>query len=277
MISTEKLAPLLVNLLEVLPESYSVVDREMITHAYHFAETAHTGQKRASGEPYITHCVAVAIILAEMSVQPIVVVAALLHDTVEDTPVTLADIKREFGDEVGRLVDGVTKLTNLPRVSRADGVDDNDEEPEEPPDDLRKDRRRDLVNETLRKTFLAMGEDVRVMLIKLADRLHNMRTLGHMPETKRKRIAQETLDIFAPLANRLGIWQIKWELEDLGFRYVNPEKYKEIAENLTETRAGPRRSDAGNHRKPAETAPGCTTSKPKSAGAPNIFTPSTKR
>ncbi len=236
MISTEKLAPLLVNLLEVLPESYSVVDREMITHAYHFAETAHTGQKRASGEPYITHCVAVAIILAEMRVQPIVVVAALLHDTVEDTPVTLADIKREFGDEVGRLVDGVTKLTNLPRVSRADGIGDNEEEPEEPPDDLRKDRRRDLVNETLRKTFLAMGEDIRVILIKLADRLHNMRTLGYLPETKRKRIAQETMDIFAPLANRLGIWQIKWELEDLSFRYINPEKYREIAQNLAETR-----------------------------------------
>ncbi len=236
MISTEKLAPLLVNLLEVLPESYSVVDREMITHAYHFAETAHTGQKRASGEPYITHCVAVAILLAEMRVQPIVVVAALLHDTVEDTPVTLADIKREFGDEVGRLVDGVTKLTNLPRVSRADGIGDNEEEPEEPPDDLRKDRRRDLVNETLRKTFLAMGEDIRVILIKLADRLHNMRTLGYLPETKRKRIAQETMDIFAPLANRLGIWQIKWELEDLSFRYINPEKYREIAQNLAETR-----------------------------------------
>jgi len=102
MISSEKLAPLLENLIEVLPESYSMVDRELITHAYHFAESAHAGQKRASGEPYITHCVATAMILAEMRVQPVVVVAALLHDTVEDTPVTLADLKREFGDEVGR-------------------------------------------------------------------------------------------------------------------------------------------------------------------------------
>ena len=100
-----------------------------------------------------------------------------------------------------------------------------------------------MVSETLRKTFLAMGEDVRVVLIKLADRLHNMRTLGHMPEAKRRRIAQETLDIFAPLANRLGIWQIKWELEDLAFRYVNPEKYKEIAEKLADTRARPRSPD----------------------------------
>jgi GTP pyrophosphokinase len=236
MISSEKLAPLLENLIEELPESYSVVDRETITHAYHFAETAHAGQKRASGEPYITHCVATALILAEMHVQPVVVVAALLHDTVEDTPVTLADLKREFGDEVARLVDGVTKLTHLPRVSRADGLGDNGEENPEPLGEVRKDRRKELVNETLRKTFLAMGEDIRVILIKLADRLHNMRTLGYLPEAKRKRIAQETMDIFAPLANRLGIWQIKWELEDLAFRYINPEKYREIAQNLAETR-----------------------------------------
>jgi len=236
MISSEKLAPLLENLLNVLPESFTVVDREMITHAYHFAENAHFGQKRASGEPYITHCVATSMILAEMHVQPIVVVAALLHDTVEDTPVTLQDIRREFGEEVARLVDGVTKLTNLPQVSRADGLGENGEEEFDRQEELRKDRRKDLVNETLRKTFLAMGEDIRVILIKLADRLHNMRTLGYLPEAKRKRIAQETMDIFAPLANRLGIWQIKWELEDLSFRYINPEKYREIAQNLAETR-----------------------------------------
>jgi len=245
MISSEKLAPWLENLIERLPESYSVADREMIIHAYKFAETAHEGQKRASGEPYITHCVAVAIILAEMQVQPIVVSAALLHDTVEDTHITLDDIRKEFGPEIGRLVDGVTKLTHLPRVSRADQHDaeifeqiSKDAEADDSLLDsqLARDRRRDLANETLRKTFLAMGEDIRVILIKLADRLHNMRTLGFMPEKKRKRIAQETLDIFAPLANRLGIWQLKWELEDLGFRYTNPEKYKEIAQNLSETR-----------------------------------------
>jgi GTP pyrophosphokinase len=243
MVSTEKLAPLLENLIEVLPESYSVVDREMIQRAYSYAETAHTGQKRVSGEPYITHCVAVAIILAEMRVQPAVIAAALLHDTVEDTEVTLADIRREFGDEIAKLVDGVTKLTNLPRVSRADQHDPSTleqtkdkpvEEEEETP--VSRDRRKNLADETLRKTFMAMGDDIRVILIKLADRLHNMRTLGFMPENKRRRIAQETLDIFAPLANRLGIWQLKWELEDLGFRYTNPEKYKEIAQNLAETR-----------------------------------------
>jgi GTP pyrophosphokinase len=247
MVSTEKLAPLLENLLEVLPESYSVIDREMVMRAYKYAETAHAGQKRASGEPYISHCVAVAIILAEMKVQPSVIAAALLHDTVEDTEISLSDIRREFSDEIGQLVDGVTKLTHLPRVSRADQHDtvilealkekEKIEEEEDLLDtQLSRNRRKDLANETLRKTFLAMGDDIRVILIKLADRLHNMRTLGYMPEHKRRRIAQETLDIFAPLANRLGIWQLKWELEDLGFRYTNPEKYKEIAQNLAETR-----------------------------------------
>lgn len=247
MISTENLKPFLENLLEVLPESYSMVDREFIIQAYRYAEEAHKTQKRVSGEPYISHCVAVAIILAELRVQPVVVAAGLLHDTVEDTPVTLQDIRRDFGDEVASLVDGVTKLTHLPRVSRADQHDaemfskNSDKDTEEQEillnSQLARDRRRELANETLRKTFLAMGDDIRVILIKLADRLHNMRTLGYMPENKRKRIAQETLDIFAPLANRLGIWQLKWELEDLGLRYTNPDKYKEIAQNLAETRA----------------------------------------
>ncbi|MCX7976095.1 MAG: bifunctional (p)ppGpp synthetase/guanosine-3',5'-bis(diphosphate) 3'-pyrophosphohydrolase [Bellilinea sp.] len=228
------------SLMEILPQNYSVVDREMVMRAYRFAEAAHQGQKRASGEPYVSHCLAVAAILAEMQVPPAVVIAGLLHDTVEDTIVTLDDIRREFGDEVARLVDGVTKLTNLPRVSRGDQhrdktIADEDLLPE-PLETTSRSRRKDLTNETLRKVFLAMGDDIRVVLIKLADRLHNMRTLGYMPEEKRKRIAQQTLDIFAPLANRLGIWQIKWELEDLAFRYVNPEKYREIAENLAERR-----------------------------------------
>ena len=227
-------------LMDNLPEIYNLVERETIVRAYHFAEAAHADQKRASGEPYITHCVAVAAILAEMRVPPSVIIAALLHDTVEDTPVTLDDIRNEFGDDIAKLVDGVTKLTNLPRVSRADQHAENgsNDLPEEPRPDLAdRTRKRDLRNETLRKTFLAMGDDIRVVLIKLADRLHNMRTLGFMPENKRKRIAQETLDIFAPLANRLGIWHMKWELEDLGFRFTNPEKYKEIAEQLAQRRS----------------------------------------
>ena len=176
------------NLINSLPEHYSAVDRELILRAYQFAEAAHQGQKRASGEPYITHCVAVAAILAELEVPPTIIAAGLLHDTVEDTKVTLEDVRKEFGDEITRLVDGVTKLTHLPRVSRGDqhyseieeyGLDE--EEPTETNDDV---RRKLLAQETLRKTFLAMGEDMRVVLIKLADRLHNMRTLRHMPEHK---------------------------------------------------------------------------------------------
>ncbi len=227
------------NLLEQLPEVYTLADKELVQRAYRVAEEAHREQKRISGEPYINHCLAVAQILAELRVPPEVLAAGLLHDTVEDTTITLDDIREDFGDVVASLVDGVTKLTNLPRVSR----DDQHAEKAPPlkpdthdaPPALGR-RRPDMASETLRKTFLAMGDDVRVVLIKLADRLHNMRTLGHMPEAKRKRIAQQTLEIFAPLANRLGIWQIKWELEDLAFRYVNPTKYKEIAEQLAERR-----------------------------------------
>ncbi len=225
-------------LLELLPEEYTSADRELILRAYRVAEEAHRGQKRTSGEPYINHCLAVAQILAELRVPPEVLAAGLLHDVVEDTPVTLEAIRRDFGEEIANLVDGVTKLTNLPRVSRddqhAEKANGNGLEAETESEVLG--RRPDIVSETLRKTFLAMGDDVRVVLIKLADRLHNMRTLGYVPEEKQKRIAQQTLDIFAPLANRLGIWQIKWELEDLAFRYVNPQKYKEIAEQLAERR-----------------------------------------
>ncbi|HAL17483.1 MAG TPA: (p)ppGpp synthetase [Anaerolineaceae bacterium] len=228
------------NLMEILPQNFSVVDREMVMRAYNFADEMHAGQKRVSSEPYVSHCVAVAGILAEMQVTPTIVIAALLHDTVEDTRATPADIQKGFGDEVAKLVEGVTKLTNLPRVSRGDQHNGSAVSADEPPDELppmaAKLKRRDLANETLRKVFLAMGDDIRVVLIKLADRLHNMRTLGYMSEAKRQRIAQETMDIFAPLANRLGIWQIKWELEDLAFRYLNPEKYREIAENLAERR-----------------------------------------
>ena len=239
-----KTAVPLERLLEQLPENYTLAERELIQRAYRVAEEAHREQKRHSGEPYINHCLAVASILADLRVPPEVVAAGLLHDTVEDTTITLNDLRRDFGNTIAVLVDGVTKLTNLPRVSRDDqhaetgnGNGNNGSEPIEAlPSSIALGRKQDLVSETLRKTFLAMGEDVRVVLIKLADRLHNMRTLGFMPEHKRKRIAKETLDIFAPLANRLGIWQIKWELEDLGFRYLNPEKYKEIAEQIQERR-----------------------------------------
>ena len=228
-------------LLDQLPEYYTLADRELIQHAYRMAEKAHAGQKRASGEPYVNHCLAVAAILAEYSMPADIIAAGLLHDTVEDTTIKYDELRNDFGDGVANLVQGVTKLTQLPRVSRGEHQEEalrkSDEAGAKIEDEAAKrNRKRDLATETLRKTFLAMDSDVRVVLIKLADRLHNMRTLGAFPEAKRRRISQETLDIFAPLANRLGIWQIKWELEDLSFRYTNPDKYKEIAEQLAERR-----------------------------------------
>ncbi len=228
-------------LLGQLPDYYTVADRELIQRAYRLAEKAHAGQKRASGEPYVNHCLAVAAILAEYSMPADIIAAGLLHDTVEDTTIKVEDLRSDFGEAVANLVQGVTKLTQLPRVSRGEHQEEalrkSDEASLQVEDEAAKrNRKRDLAAETLRKTFLAMDNDVRIVLIKLADRLHNMRTLGAFPEAKRRRIAQETLDIFAPLANRLGIWQIKWELEDLGFRYTNPEKYKEIAEQLAARR-----------------------------------------
>ncbi len=224
-----------------LPEYYTLADRELIQRAYRLAEKAHAGQKRASGEPYVYHCLAVAAILADYSMPAEIIAAGLLHDTLEDTSIKFENLRSDFGEGVASLVQGVTKLTQLPRVSRGEHQEEAlrklDEASLQVEDEAAKrNRKRDLAAETLRKTFLAMDSDVRVVLIKLADRLHNMRTLGAFPEAKRRRIAQETLDIFAPLANRLGIWQIKWELEDLGFRYTNPEKYKEIAEQLAERR-----------------------------------------
>lgn len=218
-----------------LPANYTPLDRQLIERAYFFAEKAHEGQKRISGAAYITHCVSVAIILADLQVAPALVAAGLLHDVVEDTEISLEDIKNEFGETIAKFVDGVTKLTALPSISRADQHED-EMHPIDASEVISSSRKAELVAETLRKTFLAMGDDVRVVLIKLADRLHNMRTLSALPESRQKRIAQETLDIFSPLANRLGIWQIKWELEDLGFRYLNYEKYSEISKQLSEKR-----------------------------------------
>ncbi|MYA93246.1 MAG: bifunctional (p)ppGpp synthetase/guanosine-3',5'-bis(diphosphate) 3'-pyrophosphohydrolase [Chloroflexi bacterium] len=213
----------LASLLAALPKSQPN-EVDLITTAYQRAESAHSGQKRRSGEPYFTHCVAVASILAEMNMDAETVAAGLLHDVVEDTDFTLEDLRREFGATIAKLVDGVTKLKNLPikNVSPNGGS-----------------RRSSAVNremEYIRKMLLTMGDDVRVVLVKLADRLHNMRTLSYLPGKKQRTIALETRDIFAPLANRLGIWQIKWELEDLSFRYLNPEAYRAIATALDERR-----------------------------------------
>ena len=189
-------------------------DGAVIRRAYDVAVQAHSGQMRRDGTPYISHCLATADILADLGLDPDTVAAGLLHDTIEDTPLKLEEIQAQFGDEIAHMVDGVTKLSRFSGHSRDDAQ-----------------------NENLRKMFLAMAEDVRVVLIKLADRLHNMRTLGAKEDEAQRRIARETMDIYAPLANRLGIGQIKWELEDLSFRYLDSKKYYEIREQLAVRRA----------------------------------------
>jgi len=180
---------------------------------YELADKAHEGQKRASGEEYIVHPIAVARILAEMEMDRSTIAAAILHDVVEDTVVTSEEVATRYGPEIAQLVDGVTKLTQIPYQSKEDAQVEN-----------------------LRKMFLAMAKDIRVIIIKLADRLHNMRTLGNLPPAKQERIARETLDIYAPIAHRLGIWKIKWDLEDLCLRYLDPEAYREIADRVAKKR-----------------------------------------
>jgi GTP pyrophosphokinase len=193
---------------------------DVIRRACALAEQAHHGQKRVSGEPYVQHALAVAHILAGLGLDYETLAAAILHDVVEDTGVTLDDLKRDFGARIAALVDGVTKMKVIQEF-RGDTAGTHKEHAQA---------------ESLRKMLLAMAEDVRVVLIKLADRLHNMRTLAVLPAEKQQRIARETMDIFAPLANRLGIWQVKWELEDLSLRYLEPEAYKQIAGWLAEKR-----------------------------------------
>ena len=191
-----------------------------IGRALEFAVVAHEGQQRASGEPYVTHPIAVASILTDLHLDLPSIIAGLLHDVLEDSSVTLEELSDGFGDLVGKLVDGASKLRRVRRKSKVD-VSDLDEEQAE----------------NLRKMFLAMVDDIRVVIIKLADRLHNMRTLDYLPPERRLRNARETLDVFAPIAERLGIWQLKWQLEDLSFRHLDPERYREIAALLAERRA----------------------------------------
>jgi GTP pyrophosphokinase len=189
------------------------LDAGWLMRAYELADAAHEGQRRASGESYIEHPLAVAGILAELEMDHKTIAAALLHDVVEDTSITSEQVTEQFGEEVARLVEGVTKLTRIPYQSKEDAQVEN-----------------------LRKMFLAMAKDIRVIIIKLADRLHNMRTLASLPAAKQQAIARETLDIYAPIAHRLGIWKIKWEIEDECLRYLDPASFHDIVERVAKTR-----------------------------------------
>lgn len=192
-----------------LKQNHAQYNLAKIKAAYRYAEEAHRGQLRVSGEDYIQHPLEVALILAELEMDDSTIIAAFLHDVAEDTERKLEDIRKVFGEEVEGLVDGVTKLGKLEYKSKME-----------------------VQVENLRKMFLAMAKDIRVILIKLADRLHNMRTLRFKTEQKQKEIAQETIEIYAPLANRLGIFRIKWELEDLSFRYLHPQEYYDLVEGI---------------------------------------------
>src|SRR5215216_3808325 len=191
------------DIIEKVERNRPGADVEQIRRAYLFSALHHRGQKRASGEPYLVHPLEVAEILADMRLDEVSVSTGLLHDVVEDTLVDLDTIRKYFGDEVTQLVDGLTKISQISNVSHEEQQAEN-----------------------VRKMLLAMVNDVRVVLVKLADRLHNMRTLQFLKPEKRRRIAQETLHIFAPIAHRLGMGRLRSELEDLAFKHLHPEEYK---------------------------------------------------
>lgn len=204
---------MLKRLMEIVNANCNNADKNMIEKAYNFAAEAHKDQKRESGEPYIVHPVEVACILADMGMDTSTIVAGLLHDVIEDTSYTYEDIQREFSTEIANLVEGVTKLGKIQYKTKEEQQADN-----------------------VRKMLMAMAKNARVILIKLADRLHNMRTLKFMPVEKQKEKAKETFDIYAPLAHRLGMSKIKWELEDLAFRYTNPNEYYYLVQKIAEKR-----------------------------------------
>jgi GTP pyrophosphokinase len=195
------------DLMKLMRENRPSDDLEIVRKAYEFSQRHHAGQTRASGKPYLVHPLEVALVLAEMKMDPIAVAAGLLHDSVEDTSVTIVDIRKEFGEQVAHIVEGVTKISKIDFATREEQQAEN-----------------------LRKMMLAMVDDIRVVLIKLADRLHNMRTLEHLPPERQQKIAQETLEIYAPIAHRLGMGKIRGELEDLGFRFLDPIAYEQVRE-----------------------------------------------
>src|SRR3954470_211637 len=208
------------------------LDRELLMRAYRFSERAHAGQTRSSGEPYVSHCVEVAHILADLHLDSVTVASGLIHDVVEDTDITVADVEQEFGKEIAQIVDGLTKIGNLPLNSTQERQVEN-----------------------YRKLLLSIAKDVRVILIKLADRLHNMRTLDWLPPEKRRRIAQETRDLYAPLAHRFGMAKMRWELEDLAFKHLEPEDYRALAKLVAQKR-GEREDLIARMRDPLERALG---------------------
>src|SRR5207302_8338408 len=197
------------DLLKLVRENRPGDNLDIIQRAYEVSLQHHQGQMRASGEPYLVHPLEVALVLAEMKLDSIAIAAGLLHDAVEDTGVTNKEIEEKFGTPIAHIVDGVTKIAKINLASREERQAEN-----------------------VRKMVLAMTDDIRVVLIKLADRLHNMRTLEHLPPDRQQRIAQETLDIYAPLAHRLGMGKVRGELEDLGFRYVDAIGYQQVQETV---------------------------------------------
>ncbi|MGP6156856.1 MAG: RelA/SpoT family protein [Vulcanimicrobiaceae bacterium] len=206
--------PLIDDLIAKVRSYDPTMEASWLRGVYELADAAHDGQHRASGEDYIEHPVAVARLLADMEMDKATIAAAILHDVVEDTVVTGEQVSAKFGPEIAQLVEGVTKLTRIPYQSKEDAQVEN-----------------------LRKMFMAMAKDIRVIIIKLADRLHNMRTLSSLPPDKHLAIARETIEIYAPIAHRLGIWKIKWDLEDLCLRYLDPDSYRDIAERVAKKRA----------------------------------------
>ena len=208
--------------------AYDRLDHELLVRAYKYSDVAHAGQVRHSGEPYVSHCVEVARILADLQLDTNTVACGLLHDIVEDTDITVEDVAREFGSEIAQIVDGLTKIASLPMSSREERQVEN-----------------------YRKLLLSIAKDARVILIKLADRLHNMRTLDWLAPEKRRRIAQETRDLYAPLAHRFGMAKVRWELEDLSFKHLEPEAYKTLAKMVAAKR-GQREELIAQMREPLE-------------------------
>src|SRR4051812_14200930 len=205
------------------------LDRDMLVRAYRFSEIAHRGQVRNSGDPYITHSVEVAKILAELGLDTVTVSAGLLHDVVEDTDIGIAEVEKEFGKEIAAIVDGLTKIAKLPSGGS----------------------NQDRQVESYRKLLLSIAKDARVIIVKLADRLHNMRTLDFLPPEKRRRIAQETRDLYAPLAHRFGMAKLRWELEDLAFKHLETDEYKSLAKKVAQKR-GEREALVKQLREPLE-------------------------